>query len=115
MRALALAALIAANLAGIWSWQTIHRQPPGPHGGLQCFAEKVLARTEPGASVRFVLPASEGDGGLINHRLRYALPGRYVSTNLDMFAPTRRPDWIATWNATKHGGCDGSLERAGSR
>src|SRR5436305_8533960 len=111
MRLLALTALIAANLAGIWSWQTIHRQPPGAHRDLQCFAGKVLARTAPRASIRFVLPPYEGDGGLINHRLRYVLPGRYVSTNLDMFAPARRPEWIATWR----GGCEGSLERAGAR
>ena len=111
MRVFSLIALVAANLAGLWSWQSIHRQPAGPHGDLQCFAGKVLARTEPRASIRFVLPPDEADGGLINHRLRYALPGRYVSTNLDMCAPNRPPQWIATWR----GGCDGSLERAGSR
>src|SRR5436309_1138871 len=42
MRLLALTALIAASLAGVWSWQTIHRQPPGVHDDLQCFAGKVL-------------------------------------------------------------------------
>lgn len=103
--------LAAASLAGTASWQSIRPRPGGTHGALQCFAEKVLARTAPGTTVHLILPSSEADGGLINHRLRYALPARYVSTNLDLYSPTRRPDWIATWR----GGCDGTLERAGSR
>ena len=112
MRVFSLVALVAASLWGVLSWQPIRRTPaPATHRDLQCFAEKVLARTPPRATVQFVLPASEADGGLINHRLRYALLGRYVSTNRDLFPPTRRPDWIATWQ----GGCEGTLERAGSR
>ena len=113
MRVLSLAALVAASLVGTVSWQPLHgtREAPEPHAGLQCFAETVLARTAPREAIHFVLPSSEADGGLINHRLRYALPGRYISTNLDMFPPTRRPDWIAAWR----GRCDGTLERAASR
>ena len=104
--------LIGANLLGIASWQTIRARPAaGAHRDLQCFAQKVLAHTAPRTAIHFVLPSSEADGGLINHRLRYALPGRYVSTDQDMFRSARRPDWIATWR----GGCDGTLERAGSR
>ena len=103
--------LVGANLVGVVSWQSIRAQPAGAHRDLQCFAGRVLALTEPRAAVYFVLPSSEADGGLINHRLRYALPARYVSTNQDMFRSARRPDWIATWR----GGCDGTLERAASR
>ena len=104
--------LIGANLLGIASWQTIRARPAaGAHRDLQCFAQKVLAQTAPRTAIHFVLPPGEWDGGLINHRLRYALPGRYVSTNQDMFPPARLPDWIATWR----GGCEGTLERAGSR
>ena len=106
------AVFIAANLLGIVLSQPIRpTAAAGAHAGLQCFADKVLAGTPPRATIHFVLPPSEWDGGLINHRLRYALPGRWVSTNQDMPPPARRPDWIATWR----GGCDGTLERAGSR
>ena len=112
MRIATLIALVAANLLGVVSSQPIRTQAAvSPHRDLQCFADKVLACTPPRATIHFVLPSTEWDGGLINHRLRYALPGRYVSTNQDMFPPARRPDWIATWR----GGCDGTLERAGSR
>jgi hypothetical protein len=111
-RAVWIAALIAANLIGIVSWQTIRAHPTtGAHRDLQCFADKVLAQTPPRAAIHFVLPPSVDDGGLINHRLRYALPGRYVSTDRDLFPSTRPPDWIATWR----GGCEGTVERAGSR
>ena len=106
-----LLALLLGNVWGIVSWQMPRPSPPHSDAALQCFAGKVLALTEPRAAVYFVLPSSEADGGLINHRLRYALPARYVSTNQDMFRSARRPDWIATWR----GGCDGTLERAASR
>jgi len=112
MRIASLIALIAANLLGVVSSQPVRaHSAAGAHRDLQCFAENVLTRTPPRATIHFVLPSSEWDGGLINHRLRYALPGRYVSTNQDMFPPARHPDWIATWR----GGCEGTLERAGSR
>ena len=102
-----IAALIAGNL-----WEAIP-QPKYPLGdarraGLQCFAERVLARTSPGDTVQFILPPSDAEGGLINHRLRYAMPGRYVSTNLDMYPSSRHPDWTATWQGT---GCEGTLTR----
>jgi hypothetical protein len=101
-----LAALVAGNL---WEALSQPQYTPGDahRAGLQCFAEQVLARTKPGESVHFILPVNDADGGLINHRLRYALPGRYVSTNLDMFPTHRPPDWTATWT----GGCEGSLTR----
>lgn len=101
-----LAALVAGNL-----WDAIPQPdlPPGDarRAGLQCFAEHLLARTKPGETVHFILPPNDADGGLINHRLRYAMPGRYVSTNLDMYPSRRPPDWTATWT----GGCEGTLTR----
>ena len=107
---LLLLALIAANLWDVVSEQSVRlkasRGDPRRQA-LQCFAQTVLARTKPGDSVHFVLPSIDADGGLVNHRLRYALPGRYVSTNLDASPSGRRPEWTAVWQ----GGCGGVLTR----
>ena len=101
-----LAALAAGNL---WDAVSQPQYTPGDtrRAGLQCFAGRVLERTKPGDTVHFILPPNDADGGLINHRLRYAMPGRYVSTNLDMYASPGHADWTATWT----GGCEGSLTR----
>src|ERR1700737_1108616 len=57
---------------------------------LRCFAEGVFERTPPRAAILFLVPQDDSDGGLVNHRLRYVLPGRQVLTSGD--AP-----FIATW------------------
>jgi hypothetical protein len=107
---LLLLALIAANLWDVVSEQSVRvkasRGDPRRQA-LQCFAQTVFARTKPGESVHFILPSIDADGGLVNHRLRYALPGRYVSTNVDAAPSRRRPDWTAMWQ----GGCEGVLTR----
>ena len=82
-----------------------HFPPPTPiaadarRADLQRFVESLLAKTPPGATILFVLPPSEDDGGLTNHRLRYLLPGRFVRTNLDRgTAPEEhQPDYVARW------------------
>lgn len=81
------------------------------HAALSCFAATLLQQTPPRATILFQLPEYESDGGLINHRLRYLLPGRFVRTNLDSgTAPESHPaDFIATWSP---GHCAGNLERA---
>lgn len=98
--AAALAAMIAASL--------FSRFPhPTPDTGdarraeLRKFAEIVRQQTPPRATILFILPQSEDDGGLTNHRLRYLLPGRFVKTNLDRgTAPElHKPDYVATWPA----------------
>src|SRR5260221_10407583 len=81
------------------------------HAALACFAATLLGQIPPRVTIVFQLPEDESDGGLINHRLRYLLPGRFIRTNLDSgTAPERHPaDFIATW---RPGHCAGSLERA---
>lgn len=80
------------------------------HAELQCFAEGVLQHTEAHRSVRFILPKDEIDGGLVNHRLRYVVPGRRVTLD----GPA---DYVASWRAaTPTGtvmwsGCGGVLTR----
>ncbi len=105
-----LVALIAANLWDVASEQPLRlkaARPDARREGLQCFVHTVLARTKPGEAIHFVLPSTDADGGLVNHRLRYELPGRYVTTNLDSTPSRRRPDWTAVWQ----GGCEGTLTR----
>src|SRR5437867_1117878 len=58
---------------------------------LRCFAEGVFERTPPRAAVLFLVPPDDSDGGLVNHRLRYVLPGRQIATSGN--AP-----FIATWH-----------------
>jgi hypothetical protein len=87
--------------------------PAAPdHAQLACFAESLLSRTPPRATIVFMLPEDETDGGLINHRLRYILPGRFIRTNRDSgTAPElHSPDYVATWTPNT---CSGRLERAG--
>jgi hypothetical protein len=107
---LLLLALIAGNLWSVISDQGVHLKASrgdARRQGLQCFAQTVFERTKPGDSVHFILPSIDADGGLVNHRLRYALPGRYVSTNLDASPSRRHPDWTAAWQ----GGCAGVIKR----
>ena len=66
-------------------------QARAEHRELQCFAEGVFAHTEKRASIRFVLPDDESDGGLVNHRLRYIVPGRTVITSGDA-------QYVASWH-----------------
>jgi hypothetical protein len=116
---LLLLALLAGNLWSIVSEQVIRpKTPPADprvvpgRRTLQFFAEGVSARTRPRETILFLLPASEADGGLVNHRLRYALPGRYVTT-----VPAERHDWVAAWRTPAPPGevvwrcCDGVLLR----
>ena len=96
-RALAAAALAVMIAASLFS-----RLPPvtkiaadARRERLQRFTESLLAKTKPGDTIEFILPASEDDGGLTNHRLRYLLPGRFVRTNLDRGnAPETHPATI---------------------
>jgi hypothetical protein len=78
------------------------------HAALTCFATSLLSRTPPGSTVEVYLPPDEADGGLINHRLRYLLPGRFVRTNVDSGTATERhgADFVATWTP---GVCTGSF------
>jgi hypothetical protein len=94
-----------------------HRPPdsdPGAadHESLVCFAETLRSRTPPHSTILFLLPEDEVDGGLINHRLRYLLPGRFILTNRDAgtAAERHRADYVAVWS---RGTCDGTLSRAG--
>ena len=116
---LLLLALIAGNLWSVFSDQIVRPKPPrgDPRVGagrrqLQCFAEGVLAHTERHASILFLLPPSETDGGLVNHRLRYALPARFVWTEQDM-----PHDFVASWRTPPPPGvvvwrgCEGVLSR----
>ena len=117
--ALLLLALIAGNLWSVISDQIVRPQPPraDPRVGagrrqLQCFAEGVLAHTERHAAILFLLPPSEADGGLVDHRLRYMLPARFVWTT--QHAPH---DFVAAWRMPPPpgvpvwSGCEGVLLR----
>ena len=116
---LILLALVAGNLLGVVSEQVVRpKSPPADprvipgRRTLQLFAEGVWARTKPGETILFLLPKDDTDGGLADHRLRYAMPGRYVTT-----VPGQRHDWVAAWRtpapagAVVWRGCDGVLER----
>ena len=93
--------MIAGNL---WEVASAPKPPrPDPRRQpLPCFTDKVLAQTRPGDTVYFVVAPIDQDGGLVNHRLRYALPLRYVTTT-----PPTRPHWTAVWK----GGCEGLITR----
>jgi hypothetical protein len=108
----ARAALAALLLSAVpYPRPAMLSDPAAPdHAQLACFANMLLPRTPARAAVVFVLPEDENDGGLINHRLRYILPGRYIRTNRDSgTAPElHTPDYVATWTP---GTCSGRLER----
>jgi hypothetical protein len=115
---LLLLAAIAGNLWDVISWQSPRPAPPPPATTLPCFAEGVLAHTQPRDSVVFILPDIAGEGGLANHRIRYALPGRYVTTGHDLVpSPDRPRQWVAAWRSSAPPGrvvwrgCEGVLER----
>lgn len=108
---LLLLALLAGNLWSVVSEQPLRPQTLPGRDPLRRFVEEVLTRTRPGDSILFIVPPDDADGGLVNHRLRYALPGRYVSTNRDLIPPgSPPPQWRAVWR-----GADGVLERVPSR
>jgi hypothetical protein len=67
------------------------------HAELQCFAEGVLKHTEPRATIRYVMPADVSDSGLINQRLRYLVPGRYIEAGEALpRSPSSR--YLAVWH-----------------
>ena len=115
---IAAAAFILLLLAGMWPvlapfrpatrLPTIGDRQRAERRDLQRFAEGVLARTENGASIIFLVPADQNDGGLINHRLRYLLPGRFVLTS-------GSAHYTATWHREQRpgqliwSGCGGAL------
>ena len=120
LRPAAAATAFAVALAGgLWttlSEQPIHAvSPPAPPARrqLQCFAEGVLQRTEPRARVLFVVPSEHTDGRLIDHRLRYAVLGRQITTD-----PKAPADYVAAWMSSPPAGrrvlwrgCGGVLAR----
>jgi hypothetical protein len=95
-----LALMVLGSLGWAVSWQPLH-SVPAPRSDrreLERFAEEVARRTPPRASIFFILPPEDADGGLANHRLRYLLGERYVATNLDKFSPPlQRIDYVAVW------------------
>ena len=92
------------------AFPTIAEQQRAERRELQCFAEGVLQRTPARASILFLVPAGDSDGGLIDHRLRYVLPGRRILKSGDA-------EFIASWHqtpGTQHpiwSGCGGVLSR----
>ena len=116
----AAAAFIVLLLAGTWPvlaplvpatpLPTIGERQRAQRRELQCFANGVLPRTENRASILFLVPPDQTDGGLINHRLRYVLPGRFVVTS-------GSARYIASWRQPQKpgqliwSGCDGALVR----
>lgn len=99
-----LALMLLGSLGWAVSWQPLplHLPPSAlarsDHRQLERFAEEVARHTPPRASIFFILPPEDSDGGLANHRLRYLLGERYVATNLDKFSPPlRRIDYVAIW------------------
>src|SRR5438552_7933892 len=88
-RSIAAAGSFALLLAaGMWpilapfrrspAFPTVAEQQRTERRELQCFAEGVLQRTPSRARILFLVPAGDSDGGLIDHRLRYLLPGREI-------------------------------------
>ena len=101
---------ILAPFRPISAFPTIGDQQRRERTELQCFAAGVLARTPPRASILFLVPPDDSDGGLIDHRLRYVLPGRQV-------LKSGTADYVATWHQPPGGGraiwtgCGGALVR----
>ena len=121
VRSIVAAGSFAALLTGgIWPvlapfrplppFPTIAEQQRAERRELQCFAEAVLQRTPARASILFLVPADDSDGGLIDHRLRYVLPGRQIVTS----GPA---DYVAAWRQATRiqhpiwAGCGGLLAR----
>ena len=95
-----LALMVLGSLGWAVSWQPLRPQPSArsDHRQLERFAEEVARRTPPHASIFFILPPEDADGGLANHHLRYLLFDRYVATNLDKFSPFfQRIDYVVIW------------------
>lgn len=80
------------------------------HSELQCFAQNVFLRTEPRTTITFSVPEDFRDGGLVNHRLRYIVPGRHIvlAGPATYVASWRQPppDGRVVWR-----GCGGVLVR----
>ena len=77
MRIALFAVLVAGGVALLF--EHAPQLPKSPdHQSLKRDAEAAFARSQPGSTVTCVVPANQCDGGLINHRLRYLLPGRQV-------------------------------------
>ena len=121
LRSIVAAGSFAALLTGgIWpilapfrpiaGFPTIAKQQRAQRRELQCFAEGVLQRTPARASILFLVPAEDSDGGLIDHRLRYVLPGRQIVRS----GPA---DYVAAWHQPVDeghpfwSGCGGVLAR----
>jgi hypothetical protein len=116
----AAASFVALLTGGIWpilapfrplaAFPTIGDQQRRQRSELQCFAAGVLARTPPRASILFLVPPDDSDGGLIDHRLRYVLPGRQVLKR-------GTAEYVAAWHqpsgsgAAIWTGCGGALVR----
>jgi hypothetical protein len=106
--------LLILMVIGSLSWSGLHEplhhpaSPPGDHRQLERFVLDVARRTPKGASIFFILPPEDADGGLANHRLRYLLGERLVATNFDAFSPPlAHVDYVAIWR-----GGQGRLEAA---
>ncbi len=121
VRSLLAAGCFAALLTGgVWpilspfrpagTFPTIAERQRAERRELQCFAEGVLERTPPRSRIVFLVPADDSDGGLIDHRLRYILPGRQILKTgpAEFIAAWRRAHGAGTpiWN-----GCGGVLAR----
>ena len=121
VRSLLAAGCFSALLAGaVWpilspfrpalGFPTIAERQRAERRELQCFAEGVLERTPPRARIAFLVPADDSDGGLIDHRLRYVLPGRQI-------LKTGPAEFVAAWRTPLGAGspiwtgCGGVLTR----
>jgi hypothetical protein len=130
MRQLLRGACFAAMIAGgIWPIFALFRkaetvpttaeQARAEHAELRCFAEGVFRSTPPRAVIRFIVPDAELDGGLIDHRLRYVVPGRYIAAGTAAVRPAATPTrgYIASWREPAAAGqvifrgCGGVLVR----
>jgi hypothetical protein len=111
---------VALLTGGVWpilspfrpapAFPTIGERQRAERRELQCFAVGVLERTPARASIVFLVPAGDSDGGLIDHRLRYVLPGRQIlkSGPAEYVAAWHRP--LETGNPIWTG-CGGVLVR----
>src|SRR2546428_11358500 len=74
-------------LAPFWrggtAFPTIGERLRSERSELRCFAEGVFERTPRRAVILFLVPPDDSDGGLVNHRLPYVLPGPKIPTSGD--------------------------------
>ena len=101
---------ILAPFRPLPAFPTIAERQRAERRELQCFAEGVLQRTPARATILFLVPSDDSDSGLIDHRLRYVLPGRQILTSGDA-------QFTATWHRAPGteqaiwAGCGGVLAR----